>query len=1006
MKRLMMAVVALAGLGALADGSEVSTPVHGPVWRASEWSFVAGKDYSAGGGDSVRFDVAFVHDASGRKLVRPAFWDGDRVFKVRFAPPQTGTWHWKSTCPDDPALDGLAGGFDADPYEGELKIYRHGFVKAEPGKKYFTYDDGTPFFYLGDTHWGMYTEEFDEPGPHAGETGATSHFKYVVRRRAEQGFTVYQSEPIRAPFDVRDGKVDAADIAGFQIADDYYQTIADAGLVHANAEFFFAAEMRKALADDEAAIERLCRYWNARFGAYPVLWTLAQEIDNDFYADRKKAHNFYSVTNNPWVTVAKYLHRHDAYRHPLSGHQENTGHTTITGAGAGKDPKTRPDLGRSVFADPEAAKSVGHDWWAVQWSPALVSPVDHKVTREYWASERIAVNYEGRYCCLWTKNFGARAQGWLAYLNGFRGYGYGAIDMWLYQSSYDVKKDSHDGYEKITTADKQLPWCRAIEFPSAIQMGYLRAFFEALPWWELEPDLGEGRYYAPSRRAVGSVAAKAPELFVGYFHGTNVYTGRLKGAALNRVYAASWFNPRTGETTASSDILSSMGGELPIPEKPDAADWVFVAKLTDKTSVNVLGREIAVRAPNYDREKIAPYTLEDPLKFLDGRAVTNAQDWAERREEILGVFAKEMYGQPPPPPEAVETELVNEKVTLAGFAVRRQYRMWFKADRSGPSVNWIVWLPRHAKKPVPVLSFLNYRGNHELVNDDDIPVTTAWLMNWSGAAGIHDHRANPRTRGIQQRTDRNTVFPLGMILARGYAVMSACYGEVSPDVDETPSPFAYTGVFELWGKRDETRTDDVTALGAWAWALSRGLDLAEKIPEIDAKRSVVTGCSRLGKAALMAAARDERFAVCVPVQTGGGGAPLAKRDYGENVSTENRSFTHWYCRAYAKYAKDPHKTLPFDQHLFLACVAPRALLIEGFDAPWFDTEGEYLAVKAASPVWELLTGSGLPNVAWPDDYDTSAIGSRLGYVRRSEDHGISAYDWNWMLDFADKAFGR
>ena len=201
------------------------------------------------------------------------------------------------------------------------------------------------------------------------------------------------------------------------------------------------------------------------------------------------------------------------------------------------------------------------------------------------------------------------------------------------------------------------------------------------------------------------------------------------------------------------------------------------------------------------------------------------------------------------------------------------------------------------------------------------------------------------------------------------------------------------------------RADDVTSLGAWGWALCRGLDLAERIPEIDAKRSVVTGYSRLGKAALIAAARDERFSVCVPNQTGGGGCPLSKRDYGENISTENRMFPHWYCRAYAKYAADPARLLTFDQHLFLACIAPRALLVEGFDDRWFDTEGEYLALKAASPVWKLLTDDGLPEVPWPGDRDTSAIGRNLGYVRRSGSHGLSADDWKWLLDFSDRALG-
>lgn len=425
---------------------------------------------------------------------------------------------------------------------------------------------------------------------------------------------------------------------------------------------------------------------------------------------------------------------------------------------------------------------------------------------------------------------------------------------------------------------------------------------------------------------------------------------------------------------------------------------------------NALDREVVVREPNYDKAKIAPYTLEDPLRFLDGRKVT-AANWSERRREILGIFAKEMYGAEPPAPEAVVTELADEKVgAAAGYAIRRQYRMWFRKDKSGPCVNWIVWIPRFAKGPVPVILFLNYRGNYELVPDADIPIMTTWSRN-EKECFVDGHRVSERTRGLLQNPNNATVFPLGTILARGYAVMSACYCDVSPDPSRwvknpahEQNSFAYTGVFELWGKRDESRTDNITAIGAWGWALSRGLDLAERIPEIDTKRSVVTGSSRLGKSALMAAARDERFAVCVPNQTGGGGVPLAKRDYGENISTENRMFTHWYCTAYAKYAKDPHLTMPFDQHLFLACVAPRALLVEGFDEPWFDTEGEYLAVKAASPVWELLTGAGMPKVDWPDDYDTSAIGLTLGYVRRTEQHGLSAVDWNWALNFADAFF--
>ena len=119
--------------------------------------------------------------------------------------------------------------------------------------------------------------------------------------------------------------------------------------------------------------------------------------------------------------------------------------------------------------------------------------------------------------------------------------------------------------------------------------------------------------------------------------------------------------------------------------------------------------------------------------------------------------------------------------------------------------------------------------------------------------------------------------------------------------------------------------------------------------------------------------------------------------------TEIHEFPHWYCRAYAKYAPDPARLLTFDQHLLLASIAPRPVLVEGMtDSPWMDTEGEFLACKAAAPVWKFLGKGTMPDVEYPDNFSEAAIGPQFGYVRRPQTHGISGYDWNWMLDFADR----
>lgn len=399
---------------------------------------------------------------------------------------------------------------------------------------------------------------------------------------------------------------------------------------------------------------------------------------------------------------------------------------------------------------------------------------------------------------------------------------------------------------------------------------------------------------------------------------------------------------------------------------------------------------------NYDESKIPPYTLEDPLRFMNGKNVGKAH-WPERRKEILEIFQREMYGQLPPRPDTIVVDTIEEGPTMAGHGIRKQVRMWFRADKTGPSINWLILIPSFAKGPTPTVLMLNYFGNHTVVPDDEVLIPDF---------KFHTTIAHTsKERGSMQDSNTRSIIPVNMLLARGYALVTACYEDISPDPDDRKrqEKYAYTRIFDLWGPRDSTRNDNTTSIMAWAWALMRGMDMIEDEAMLDENKVIVTGSSRLGKAALIAGAYDERFPVVIPNQTGKGGAPLSKRYFGENVQVEINSFTHWYCRAYDKYEEN-EASMPFDQHLLLACVAPRALMIQGFNEPWFDTKGEFLALQAASPVWEMLGKDGLPKVEFPEDYDKSAIGSRLAYYHRPLGHGIAAIDWQYMLDFADNCW--
>ncbi len=558
-------------------------------WVACELDFESSLLYENAAQFDVMFDAVFTH-TDGTKLVIPAFWYEKNTFKVRFAPTKAGTWNYQTVCADDFTLNGICGEIYAHEYSGELEIYKHGFVKNN-GSKFFVYDDGTPFFYLGDTHWGMYGEEFDSLGEYAGYIksfagydGSDSHFKYIVNKRIGQGFTVYQSEPGgRVLYNLKDG-VDEKDIEGFKEADKYFSYIAEKGLVHANAQFFYISNMTPEIFENKRYLEKLARMWVARYSAYPVLWTLAQEADNDFYAERASA-PLWNYTNNPWVSVAEYIHKYDAYGHPLTAHQENTDFTTVTGRGTCGGNGVKPDNGgRSLFASKEVSDKTGHNWWGVQWQPYLGNYVETglihtdttelDVIKDYWESEKISVLYESRYDGMWTMEFGARAQGWVAYLNGFFGYGYGAQDIWAYNNDFMKRGIWDDGCEYVTQLAKYITWPQATELPSAKQMGIMKEFFLKNEWYDLIPDFKNENYFIPDTRQENlyAIATKCNEKIVLYLYGKNTLSGKLKN--LDGEYEFLWFDVKEGRYIIIESLQCT---EYMIPQKPDNRDWIFVA---------------------------------------------------------------------------------------------------------------------------------------------------------------------------------------------------------------------------------------------------------------------------------------------------------------------------------------------------------------------------------------------------------------------------------------------
>ncbi len=149
----------------------------------------------------------------------------------------------------------------------------------------------------------------------------------------------------------------------------------------------------------------------------------------------------------------------------------------------------------------------------------------------------------------------------------------------------------------------------------------------------------------------------------------------------------------------------------------------------------------------------------------------------------------------------------------------------------------------------------------------------------------------------------------------------------------------------------------------WAWGVSRiidGLELVQSDLPIDLKHLAVTGCSYAGKMAIFAGAFDERIALTISQESGGGGAAAWRVSETIGVVETLGATSHqWFMESMFQFSGTNVSKLPHDHHELMAMIAPRAILVLGNpDYIWLADESGYVSCKAAHEVWKAF---GIPD---------------------------------------------
>ena len=548
----------------------IALPIHPARGEASatteanvvvELTFQSAKEH-ADPFNELQLDVEFRGKANQTWRV-PAFWDGGRLWKARFAASDVGTYTYRTICSDasDGGLHDLTGGVEIVGYRGENALLRHGPIRVSSDQRHFQHADGTPFPWLADTWWMGLCQRLAWP----------ADFKTLAADRKNKGFNVIQLVaglyPDMPAFDPR-----GANEAGFPWEKDYARV---------RPQYFDRADERIAYLVDQGFVPCIVgawgyhlpwlgqqkmrqhlRYLSARWGAYPVVWCGAGEFNLPYYLDKGFPKGGEKQAQE-WNEVIRYFRTVNPFGRLVTAHP--TGVSPMSARLELKDASVLDfDMLQTPHGELEALATTVKEARASFAARPIMPVVDGECAYEQLMG-RIPADYPRMFF-------------WIMMAHGAAGHTYGANGIWqVNQPGRPYGKSPHGGtYGPI-------PWPEAMDLPGSRQVGLGKKLLESFPWQRFS--------FHPQWASWPQGTREANEFLVPYAFGIEAgprlihlpvdHDVMLHHLHAGDSYSVVWFDPVEGTRRQPAELKADGNGEGLCAAPKGAHDWVLIVEPRD-----------------------------------------------------------------------------------------------------------------------------------------------------------------------------------------------------------------------------------------------------------------------------------------------------------------------------------------------------------------------------------------------------------------------------------------